>query len=126
MSSNPLQRLIDQRLAGSQGQLPNDPEAQEKLPVLWSFLTRMDMNGEYSKDPASVTIRKGLGNWIVELFDPTLEVSFSMAIPTLKDALERLEEGINDPAASFRPFKGSQGKFVKKNKRSVDGVAESK
>jgi hypothetical protein len=115
---NPLDDLIQRRLAGSAATLPNDEETRELLPTVWSFLTRQDVNGEFAKDPASITIRLGLGSWMVELHDPTLEVGFSVGVERLATALQELEAALNNPRAIFRPWKGSTGKFKKVNKKA--------
>jgi hypothetical protein len=119
MTFDPLQQLIDRRVAGDNGALPDDDESKDKLPTLWSFLTRRSVSDDLSKDPAAVTIRLGLGNWLVELTDPTLEVGLTAVVPTLYSALQALEKAISDPAAAFRPWKGSAGKFKKRNKKPV-------
>ena len=116
---DPLQTLIDKRLSGNKGKLPDDPDAQQLLGTLWSFLTRTDAGGELAKDPAHITIRLGLGQWLVELTDPTLEVGLTAVVSRLKDALAGLEALANDPAAPWRPWKGSSGKFKKRSKGSV-------
>lgn len=117
--SDPLQALIDKRLSGTRGKLPEDTDAMSKLPTLWSFLTRTDAGGDFAKDPAHITIRMGLGQWLVELTDPTLEVGLTAVVSELREALTALEGLANNPAAPWRPWKGSAGKFKKKNKSSV-------
>lgn len=120
--SDALQLLIDRRVAGDQGALPDDEESKKRLPTLWSFLTRRDVNEELAKDPAAVTIRLGLGTWLVELTDPTLEVGLTAVVPSLHGALEALEEAASDPKAAFRPWKGSSGKFKKRNKKPLSAT----
>jgi hypothetical protein len=115
--SDNLQKLIDRRIAGEAGDLPEDEESRELLPTLWAFLTRRSVNDELAKDPAAITIRLGLGQWLVELTDPTLEVGLTAVVPKLHEALEALEMCARDPKAPFRPWRGSSGKFKKRNKR---------
>lgn len=118
-NDNPLQDLIDRRLAGDGGQLPDDPRSRELYPTLWSFLTRRDVDGNLAKDPAIITIRLGLGTWLVELTDPTLEVGLTCVVTELAEALRQLEEAVCNPRAPWRPWKGSEGKFRARSKRSV-------
>lgn len=117
MRNDRLQDLINRRLASGNGQVPNDDEGKKLFPILWQFFTRTDVNGELSKDPAAVTIRPGLGCWLVELTDPTLEVGLTAVSESLTDCLPALERALAHPQAAFRPWRGSQGKFKKKAKK---------
>lgn len=109
--TDPLSLLLQKRLAGDSGSLPADERSRESLPILWSFLTRRDVNGKLGKQPASVSIRLGLGQWLVTLTDPSLEVSLTTVAPVLSESLEKLEEAIGSPAAPWQPWKKSSGKF---------------
>jgi hypothetical protein len=117
VKSDRLQELINRRLAPGSAQVPDDVEAAKMFPILHQFLTRTDVNGEFAKDPAAVTIRCGLGSWLVELTDPTLEVGLTSVSPTLAGCLDALERALGNPQAAFRPWKGSQGKFKRKVKK---------
>lgn len=111
-----LDRLIQLRLDAGGSRSPEDPGAQSSWPVLWSFLTRTDADPTHSKDPAAVTIRMGLGGWLVSLTDPSLQVTLTVGVEHLEHALDKLEETIRSPYASWSPWKGSSGKFSKKSK----------
>lgn len=115
---DPLSTLLARRLDGDGQGLPDDSDSRRALPILWSFLTRRDASGDLSKEPATISIRLGLGSWLVTLTDPSLEVSLAAAAPSLADALEHLEEAARNPAAAWAPWKRSKGKFEKVNKRS--------
>lgn len=115
---DPLSALLARRLAGDVQGLPDDPDSRRTMPILWSFLTRRDASGDLSKEPATISIRLGLGSWLVTLTDPSLEVSLAAAAPVLADALEHLEEACRNPSAAWAPWKRSRGKFEKVNKRS--------
>lgn len=117
MSFDPLSELLAKRLAGDSGSLPDDPDSQKELPILWSFLTRRDVDGKLAKEPAAITIRLGLGQWLVTLTDQSLEVSMTAVVPVLSQALESLEEAISSPAAPWQPWKRSKGKFEKVSNR---------
>lgn len=118
MHLDPLSALIAKRLGGSEGSLPDDPESREALPILWSFLTRRDVDGNLAKEPATINIRLGLGSWIVTLTDPSLEVSLTTVVPALRSSIEHLEEAASRTDAPWAPWKGSVGKFSKVNKSS--------
>lgn len=120
-----LQQLIDRRLAGSLGSLPEDEEGRKRYPHIWEFLTRVDVNGELAKDPAAITVRLGLGNWLVELTDPTLEIGLTSIARSLTEALEALELTLADPLAPFRPWRRSEPKFRKVNKGTAGPHAGS-
>ena len=113
---SPLDTLLQIRLKGSAGALPDDPDSQRTLPTLWSFLTRRDVNGELSKEPATISIRLGLGAWLVTLTDQSLEVSMTTTVTVLADALVQLELATLDPNAPWAPWRRSRGKFEKVNK----------
>lgn len=118
MADNPLDRLINLRTGGDEVSLPCDDVSRELLPTIWAFLTRRFVSEDLEKERASVSIRLGVGMWIVELSDPSLEVGLTAAVPSLHDALEALEARANDPQAAWKPWRGSEGKFRRRNKRS--------
>lgn len=115
-AADPLSFLLQKRLGGDAGSLPDDLDSQRLLPILWSFLTRRDVNGNLSKEPASINIRLGLGAWLVTLTDPSLEVSMTTVAPVLSDSLQQLEAAARDPRAPWSPWKRSKGKFDVVNK----------
>lgn len=115
---DPLSELLARRLDGDGQGLPPDPESRRSMPILWSFLTRRDASGDLAKEPAAISIRLGLGSWLVTLTDPSLEVSLAAAAPVLSDALEYLEEAARNPSAAWSPWKRSKGKFEKVSKRT--------
>lgn len=114
----PLENLIRMRLGGETSSLPDDSSGMNQFPILWSFLTRRDVNGNLAKEPASISIRLGLGAWMVTLTDPSLEVSLTATTSVLADALEQLEQAAARPSAAWAPWKRSTGKFVKVNKNA--------
>lgn len=116
--SDPLSFLLRQRLGGDKQGLPDDSDSRRSLPIIWSFLTRRDAAGDLAKEPAAISIRLGLGSWLVTLTDPSLEVSLAASAPVLADALEYLEEACRNPAAAWAPWKRSKGKFEKVNSSS--------
>lgn len=118
MAHDPLSLLISKRLGGERNSLPDDEESESTLPVLWSFLTRRDVDGKLSKEPASISIRLGLGQWLVTLTDPSLEVSMTTVVPVLADSLQKLEEAARSVDAPWQPWKRSKGKFEKVNKNT--------
>lgn len=118
MTFDPLSELLHKRLSGEQGSLPDDPNSRERLPILWSFLTRRDVDGKLAKEPASISIRLGLGQWLVTLTDQSLEVSMTAVVPVLSQALELLEEAVSKPSAPWQPWKRSKGKFERVSSRS--------
>lgn len=115
---DPLSALLARRLAGEGQGLPDDPDSRRLMPILWSFLTRRDASGDLAKEPATISIRLGLGSWLVTLTDPSIEVSLAAAAPVLADALEHLEEAARNPSAAWAPWKRSKGKFERVNKRT--------
>lgn len=115
---DPLDRLLAKRL-GSDGQsLPDDDASRATLPILWSFLTRRDVDANMTKEPAAVSIRMGLGQWIVTLTDQSLEVSLSCSSSCLASCLQDLEAAARNPTAAWTPWKKSRGKFDKVNAKS--------
>jgi hypothetical protein len=116
MQSDPLSALLERRLGDGQAALPDDDVSRRNLPVLWSFLTRRDAAGNLSKEPAAVTIRLGLGSWLVTLSDPSLEVSLTACASALSSCLEQLEAAARSPYAAWSPWRRSKGKFEKVNK----------
>lgn len=118
MHSDPLTELLQKRLAGETGSIPDDERSKKELPILWSFMTRRDVDGKLSKQPASVSIRLGLGQWLVTLTDPSLEVSLTTVVPVLSQSLEQLEVAIASPSAAWQPWKKSTGKFEKLNRNT--------
>jgi hypothetical protein len=118
MDHDPLSQLLARRLAGDQGSLPDDDNSRHELPVLWSFLTRRDVDGNLAKEPAAINLRLGLGQWLVTLTDPSLEVSLTVVVPVLAQALHSLEAAAQSPAAPWQPWKRSKGKFEKLNSRT--------
>lgn len=116
---DPLSMLLTRRLGSDLDRLPDDPESLRSLPVLWSFLTRRDVNGKLAKEPATVTIRLGLGAWLVSITDPSLEVSLTTSAPVLAEALQALEEAARSPLAAWSPWKRSRGKFEAVNSRTA-------
>lgn len=116
---DPLSTLLARRLGGDGQGLPDDADSRRLMPIIWSFLTRRDASGDLAKEPATISIRLGLGSWLVTLTDPSLEVSLAAAAPVLADALEHLEEAARNPAAAWAPWKRSKGKFEKVNRRTA-------
>lgn len=114
--TDPLSCLLRKRLGGDAGSLPDDECSRLSLPILWSFLTRRDVNGNLSKEPAAISIRLGLGAWLVTLTDPSLEVSMTTVAPVLSESLQQLEAAARDPRAPWSPWKRSKGKFEVVNK----------
>lgn len=125
MASNPLQDLIDRRLANGSGALPDDEETKLLMPILWSFLTRKDVNEELAKEPASIRVSIAGPAYVVQLSDPTLEYSLTCVSNTLAACFQRLEETAAHPLAPWVPWRGSEGKFTKRSKRS-SGQAKDK
>jgi len=115
---DPLSELLARRLAGDAGSLPDDEESKILLPILWSFLTRRDAGGNLAKEPASISIRLGLGQWLVSLTDPSLEVSMTTVVPVLAQSLQQLELAAGSPSAPWTPWKRSKGKFEKLHTRT--------
>lgn len=116
---NPLDRLLSQRLSDDVGGLPDDDDGRKQLPTLWSFLTRRQVDDKTRKELAAISIRLGLGAWLVTLTDQSLQVSMSTSSLTLADCLGQLEKACADPAAPWSPWKGSRGKFEKLNNRTA-------
>lgn len=114
----PLDRLLSQRLAVDGESLPDDDAARQQLPTLWSFLTRRSVDDSRTKEPAAISIRLGLGAWLVTLTDQSLEVSMTTTSPTLSECIEQLERACCDPYAPWSPWRRSKGKFDKVNTRS--------
>jgi hypothetical protein len=114
--SDPLSALLERRLGEGQASLPDDDVSRHNLPVLWSFLTRREASGNLSKEPASITIRLGLGSWLVTLSDPSLEVSLTASATALSGCLEQLEVAARSSTAAWAPWRRSRGKFEKVNK----------
>lgn len=120
-----IQRLVDTRLRGHTGSIPDDEEARRRWPTLWSFLTRQDVNGELAKDPASFSVRLGLGAWLVTLTDSSLEVTIQSTSPELADVIDNLEQTITNPHAPWSPWRRSEGSFRRVNKRSPGHPAQN-
>lgn len=116
-----IERLIQLRLSDQSFSLPGDDTSQTLYPVLWQFLTRRDVNGTLAKTPASISIRLGLGDWLVTLSDPSLEVSLTVNVAVLSEALQCLEKAVSSTRAAWQPWKGSEGKFTKRNKKPLSG-----
>lgn len=114
-----IDRLLNARLRGRTGSIPDDDEARKRWPTLWSFLTRSDVNGELAKDPAAFSVRLGLGAWLVTLTDASLEVTITSTSPVLAEVIDCLEQTITDPNAPWAPWRRSEGNFRKVNKRSI-------
>lgn len=123
---DPLSFLVGARLAGDGQGLPDDELSRKTLPILWSFLTRRTANGEFAKEPAVISIRLGLGNWLVTLTDPSLEVTLTASASVLTDCLLQLEVAANSPSAAWSPWKKSKGKFERVNKRTPGQEEASK
>ena len=116
--NSPLDILLRRRLEGDVGCIPDDNRSATELPTLWSFLTRRDVDGNLSKEPATINVRLGLGTWLVTLTDPSLEVSLTTTVNALADALPQLERAVNAPSAPWSPWRRSKGKFDKVHKKS--------
>lgn len=116
--TTPLDRLLNHRLHGSANSLPDDDGAQKEMPTLWSFLTRKEVDEKTRKEPATISIRLGLGAWLVTLTDQSLEVSMQTTCPTLAGCLGQLEKACRDPNAPWSPWRKSKGKFDRVNARS--------
>lgn len=119
MASNPLQDLIDRRLANGDGSLPDDEETRTLMPILWSFLTRRDVSEKLVKEPASIRVSVGGTSYIVQLSDPTLEYSLTCVSPVLATCFQRLEATAGDPLAPWVPWRGKEGKFKERSKRTA-------
>jgi hypothetical protein len=107
--------LARKRAAGRGSSLPDDPDSRDLLPLLWSFLTRTEALEEWEKETATISIRLGLGEWLVTLTDPTLQVSCTVAAPVLADALGTWEGIAGSANSVWTPWKGSEGKLKKKS-----------
>jgi len=92
-------------------------ECRDRFPTLWLFLTRVQVTEDLDKDVASVSIRLGLGEWLVELTDPGFEVSLCATSSTLVEALDALERALQRPDAPIRPWKGTKGKLRARPKK---------
>lgn len=121
----PLDTLIRMRLEGNAKALPDDDTSQLSLPILWSFLTRRDVDGNLSKEPATINIRLGLGAWLVTITDPSLEVTLTASVTVLSEALAQLEEVARSPNAPWAPWRRSVGKFTKVNRNTTGQEAKS-
>lgn len=111
--------LVRKRAGGKGKSLPDDPDSRDLLPLLWNFLTRIEALEEYEKDTATISIRLGLGEWLVTLTDPTLQVSCTVAAPVLADALSTWEGVAGSTHSVWTPWKGSDGKLRKKSTPSA-------
>lgn len=107
--------IVRRRASGKQCSLPDDPDSQRLLPILWNFLTRREALDEWEKETATISIRLGLGEWLITLTDPTLQVSCTVAARVLADALSIWEEVAGSTQSVWTPWKGSSGKLKKKN-----------
>lgn len=117
--SDPLSMLLKKRMEGEAGSLPDDDDSRRQLPILWSFLTRRDVDGKLAKEPATINIRLGLGAWLVTITDPSLEVSMTTTTPVLSESLQQLEAAARDPRAPWSPWRRSKGKFERVNKSAA-------
>lgn len=84
------------------------------FPLLFEFMTRVDVSASLEKDLASVTIRLGLGEWTVDLSDPGFEVSISATAQSLSGALAALEAELRSPTPNIKPWRGAKGKLRSK------------
>lgn len=109
-----IDRLIKARLDGADGALPDDETSMKQLPTLWDLLTRREAGDDKLMQPGSVTIRLGLGEWIVSVSSPALEVAGDCVVPTLAQALVAVEAAMQSSSFAWKPYKDSQGKFRKK------------
>jgi hypothetical protein len=110
--------IVRRRACNGQVILPDDLESERSLPLLWSFLTRREALDEYVKETAQVSIRVGLGEWLVTLTDPTLQVSCVVSSAKLMGCLQSWEEVASSPHGVWSPWRGSEGKLRKKNTRT--------
>lgn len=115
--SDHLRRLVESRLSGAGRQLPDDVEAQTMWPNLWACLTWVDASDEMTMDPASLTIRLGIGEFVVDLSHPGIEATNSTSAPTLRDAFSVLEAQLAS-GRGWKPWKGSSGSFKPRKKKT--------
>jgi hypothetical protein len=118
MQESTFDALVSRRLHGDKSSLPDDDEAKRLLPLLWTFLTRTEVDAEHEKDTASISIRRGFGAWLCTLTDPSLEVSLTVQCPTLAGALACWDAAAGSSTAAWVPWKGSKGKIRKKSVRT--------
>jgi len=111
-----LDKLVQTRL-GATKSLP--PDARDStVPTVVEFLTRVDLGGGVTKEPASITVRLSLGEWAVEISDPGLEVSIPATSDTLLGVFEALERVLTSPNPPIKTWRGATGnlKLPKKEK----------
>lgn len=94
-----LDILARARTEGDGAPLPDDDEAREAYPLLWSLLTSRICLEDKEKYPCRISIAVGMGCWTVSLYDESLAVSVDTSSPKLSDCLKLLEARVPDLAA---------------------------
>lgn len=114
------QRLLEARLGGV-NRLPDDEEGRKRYPILWQFLTR-GSDESIHKDVATISVKMGLGEWLIDLSDAGFAISCSATSPTLNGLLEALETVLSGPNPPIRAWKGEKGsvKQIPKKKNQGD------
>lgn len=111
-----FQKIADARVAGS-NRPPVDPGAQDRYPTVFEFLTRQEASQDVQKDLASISIKMGVGEWVVELSDPGFAFSLTASSATLDDCLFALEASLTGPNPPIRPWKGELGQLRRKKRQ---------
>lgn len=114
-----FERIARARLQGSISR-PVDDVAKEKYPTVMEFLTRNEASEELEKVLASVTVKCGLGEWLVELSDPGFAISLSATSSTLDGCWEALERSLTSPNPPIRNWRGETGDVKKRKRRQQD------
>lgn len=114
-----FERILQAR-RGDRLCLPDD-DSRLTLPVVWEFLTRNKADATLEKELATVSVKLGLGEWIIDLSDPGLAISVSATSPSLTGVFAALEACLTGPNPPIRPWKGQKAilKKVKTDEKTT-------
>lgn len=111
-----FQKLAQARAEGS-AKPPVDHKAMERYPTVYEFLTRTEASPELLKELASISIRMGIGEWVVVLSDPGFAVTVTASAETLDSAFAALEDLLTGPNPPIQPWKGETGALKPRKRR---------
>ncbi len=111
-----LKDLVKLRLE-QETSLPDDDEAMKRWPTIWHLLTSRHPTPETVVEPARISIRLGVGCWLVTLNSSDLRIGLEASAPTLAEAFDRWEEEAHSSKAKWKVWGRKEPEVRKVQKR---------
>jgi len=96
----------------------DDDARRTTCPLLWEWLTTVQLPDDYVKEPPRLVIQAVPGGFLASISDASLARTVDVAIRTLDEACDALERGLREGTATVRCWGKVAPKMRKKTKGS--------